>query len=247
MKLSESRSAFITGASRGIGLAIAKLFASNGISVTCASRTAETLDEVVSEIRMSSGEAHAIPLDVSNMTDFSRAIAEAADKFGGIDILVNNAGIVKDNLLLRMKEDDWDSVIDINLKGSFNGIKAVTPLMIKQRSGRIINISSVSGMMGNAGQANYSAAKAGMIGLTKTTARELASRNITVNAIAPGYIATDMTSYLDEKVKEDLIKHIPLGRIGEADEVAKTALFLCSDSAGYITGQTIAVNGGLYM
>ncbi len=247
LKLSESRSAFITGASRGIGLAIAKLFASKGISVTCASRTAEALDEVVSEIRAGGGKAHAIPLDVSNLDDFSRVISESVDQFGGVDILINNAGIVKDNLLLRMKEDDWDSVIDINLKGSFNGIKAVTPLMMKQRSGRIVNITSVSGMMGNAGQANYSAAKAGMIGLTKTTARELASRNITVNAIAPGYIATDMTSKLNEKVKEDLIKHIPLRRIGEAEEIAETALFLCSDAAGYITGQTIAVNGGLYM
>ncbi|MEE2877023.1 MAG: 3-oxoacyl-[acyl-carrier-protein] reductase [Candidatus Neomarinimicrobiota bacterium] len=243
----ESRSAFVTGASRGIGLAIAKLFALSGIKVTCASRTIKALEQVVSEIQSSGGEAHAIKLDVSNMADFSRAVVESAEKFGEVDILVNNAGIVKDNLLLRMKEDDWDSVIDINLKGCFNGIKAVTPLMMKKRSGRIINVSSVSGMMGNAGQANYSAAKAGMIGLTKTIARELSSRNITVNAIAPGYIATDMTSDLSEKVKEDLIKHIPLGRIGNAEEIAATALFLCSDAAGYITGQTIAVNGGLYM
>lgn len=243
----ETQSAFVTGASRGIGRAIAKLFASNGISVTCASRTIEALDEVVSEIRESGGEAHAIRLDVSDMSDFASAVAESAEKFGSVDILVNNAGIVKDNLLLRMKENDWDSVIDINLKGCFNGIKAVTPLMMKKRSGRIINLSSVSGMMGNAGQANYSAAKAGMIGLTKTTARELASRNITVNAIAPGYIATDMTSDLNDQVKEELINHIPLGRIGTADEIAETALFLCSAAAGYITGQTIAVNGGLYM
>ncbi len=245
--MSETQSAFVTGASRGIGRAIAKLFASNGIRVTCASRTIEALDEVVSEIRESGGEAHAIRLDVSDMSDFASAVAESADKFGSVDFLVNNAGIVKDNLLLRMKENDWDTVIDINLKGCFNGIKAVTPIMMKKRSGRIINISSVSGMMGNAGQANYSAAKAGMIGLTKTTARELASRNITVNAIAPGYIATDMTSDLNDQVKEDLINHIPLGRIGTADEIAETVLFLCSAAAGYITGQTIAVNGGLYM
>ncbi len=245
--MSETQSAFVTGASRGIGRAIAKLFASNGIRVTCASRTIEALDEVVSEIRESGGEAHAIRLDVSDMSDFASAVAESADKFGSVDFLVNNAGIVKDNLLLRMKENDWDTVIDINLKGCFNGIKAVTPIMMKKRSGRIINISSVSGMMGNAGQANYSAAKAGMIGLTKTTARELASRSITVNAIAPGYIATDMTSDLNDQVKEDLINHIPLGRIGTADEIAETVLFLCSAAAGYITGQTIAVNGGLYM
>ncbi len=156
-------------------------------------------------------------------------------------------GIVKDNLLLRMKEGDWNSVIDVNLKGCFNGIKAVISHMMKNRFGRIINITSVSGMMGNPGQANYSAAKAGIIGLTKTVARELASRNITVNAIAPGYIDTDMTTDLNDKMKEEMIKQIPLGRIGNTEEIAATALFLTSDAAAYITGQTIAVNGGLYM
>lgn len=241
------KSAFITGASRGIGLVIAKLFAKNNIRVACSSRTIKDLEKVVSEIKADHGEALAIPLDVTDMNAFAKAVKQSIEKHGGIDILINNAGIVKDNLLLRMKENDWDSVININLKGCFNGIKAVTPFMMKNRFGRIINISSVSGMTGNMGQTNYSASKAGMIGLTKATARELASRNITVNSIAPGYIDTDMTLDLNMDVKENLMKQIPLGRMGNSSEIAETALFLCSDGAGYITGQTIAVNGGLYM
>ena len=245
--MSNYKSAFISGASKGIGLAIAKLFAKNDIVVTCASRTIEDLETVVSEIKRSGGKAQAIKLDVSNTIDFAQAVNKTVEKYGKIDILVNNAGIVRDSLMIRMKEKDWDSVIDINLKGCFNGIKAVTPFMMKNRFGRIINISSVSGTMGNAGQANYSASKAGVIGLTKTAAKEFASRGITVNAIAPGYIDTDMTSSLNEKLKEDLVKHIPLRRIGKVSEIAETALFLSSNEAGYITGQTIAVNGGLYM
>ena len=245
--MSNPKSAFISGASKGIGLAIAKLFAKNDIIVTCASRTIEDLETVVSEIKRSGGKAQAIKLDVSNTIDFAQAVNKTVEKYGKIDILVNNAGIVRDSLMIRMKEKDWDSVIDINLKGCFNGIKAVTPFMMKKRFGRIINISSVSGTMGNAGQANYSASKAGVIGLTKTAAKEFASRNITVNAIAPGYIDTDMTSSLNEKLKENLVKHIPLRRIGKVSEIAETALFLSSNEAGYITGQTIAVNGGLYM
>ena len=245
--MSNPKSAFISGASKGIGLAIAKLFAKNDIIVTCASRTIEDLETVVSEIKRSGGKAQAIKLDVSNTIDFAQAVNKTVEKYGKIDILVNNAGIVRDSLMIRMKEKDWDSVIDINLKGCFNGIKAVTPFMMKNRFGRIINISSVSGTMGNAGQANYSASKAGVIGLTKTAAKEFASRGITVNAIAPGYIDTDMTSSLNEKLKEDLVKHIPLRRIGKVSEIAETALFLSSNEAGYITGQTIAVNGGLYM
>tara|TARA_Y100000817_G_scaffold192689_1_gene150599 strand:- start:445 stop:1182 length:738 start_codon:yes stop_codon:yes gene_type:complete len=245
--LSNPKSAFISGASKGIGLAIAKLFAKNDIIVTCASRTIEDLETVVSEIKRSGGKAQAIKLDVSNTIDFAQAVNKTVEKYGKIDILVNNAGIVRDSLMIRMKEKDWDSVIDINLKGCFNGIKAVTPFMMKNRFGRIINVSSVSGIMGNAGQANYSASKAGVIGLTKTAAKEFASRGITVNAIAPGYIDTDMTSSLNEKLKEDLVKHIPLRRIGKVSEIAETALFLSSNEAGYITGQTIAVNGGLYM
>ena len=245
--MSNPKSAFISGAAKGIGLAIAKLFAKNDIIVTCASRTIEDLETVVSEIKRSGGKAQAIKLDVSNTIDFAQAVNKTVEKYGKIDILVNNAGIVRDSLMIRMKEKDWDSVIDINLKGCFNGIKAVTPFMMKNRFGRIINISSVSGTMGNAGQANYSASKAGVIGLTKTAAKEFASRGITVNAIAPGYIDTDMTSSLNEKLKEDLVKHIPLRRIGKVSEIAETVLFLSSNEAGYITGQTIAVNGGLYM
>ena len=245
--MSNPKSAFISGASKGIGLAIAKLFAKNDIIVTCASRTIEDLETVVSEIKRSGGKAQAIKLDVSNTIDFAQAVNKTVEKYGKIDILVNNAGIVRDSLMIRMKEKDWDSVIDINLKGCFNGIKAVTPFMMKNRFGRIINVSSVSGIMGNAGQANYSASKAGVIGLTKTAAKEFASREITVNAIAPGYIDTDMTSSLNEKLKEDLVKHIPLRRIGKVSEIAETVLFLSSNEAGYITGQTIAVNGGLYM
>ena len=245
--MSNHKSAFISGASKGIGLAIAKLFAKNDIIVTCASRTIEDLETVVSEIKRSGGKAQAIKLDVSNTIDFAQAVNKTVEKYGKIDILVNNAGIIRDSLMIRMKEKDWDSVIDINLKGCFNGIKAVTPFMMKNRFGRIINVSSVSGIMGNAGQANYSASKAGVIGLTKTAAKEFASRGITVNAIAPGYIDTDMTSSLNEKLKEDLVKHIPLRRIGKVSEIAETALFLSSNEAVYITGQTIAVNGGLYM
>ena len=245
--MSNPKSAFISGASKGIGLAIAKLFAKNDIIVTCASRTIEDLETVVSEIKRSGGKAQAIKLDVSNTIDFAQAVNKTVEKYGKIDILVNNAGIVRDSLMIRMKEKDWDSVIDINLKGCFYGIKAVTPFMMKNRFGRIINVSSVSGIMGNAGQANYSASKAGVIGLTKTAAKEFASRGITVNAIAPGYIDTDMTSSLNEKLKEDLVKHIPLRRIGKVSEIAETVLFLSSNEAGYITGQTIAVNGGLYM
>lgn len=245
--MSNPKSAFISGASKGIGLAIAKLFAKNDIIVTCASRTIEDLETVVSEIKRSGGKAQAIKLDVSKTIDFAQAVNKTVEKYGKIDILVNNAGIVRDSLMIRMKEKDWDSVIDINLKGCFNGIKAVTPFMMKNRFGRIINVSSVSGIMGNAGQANYSASKAGVIGLTKTAAKEFASRGITVNAIAPGYIDTDMTSSLNEKLKEDLVKHIPLRRIGKVSEIAETVLFLSSNEAGYITGQTIAVNGGLYM
>ena len=245
--MSNPKSAFISGASKGIGLAIAKLFAKNDIIVTCASRTIEDLETVVSEIKRSGGKAQAIKLDVSNTIDFAQAANQTIEQYGKIDILVNNAGIIRDSLMIRMKEKDWDSVIDINLKGCFNGIKAVTPFMMKNRFGRIINVSSVSGIMGNAGQANYSASKAGVIGLTKTAAKEFASRGITVNAIAPGYIDTDMTSSLNEKLKEDLVKHIPLRRIGKVSEIAETVLFLSSNEAGYITGQTIAVNGGLYM
>ena len=239
--------AFITGASKGIGYSIAKAFALNGTTVACASRNLEDLNKTVEKLKSLGGNAIAVQLDVSNLSNFKSAIDYTIEKFEKIDILVNNAGIVKDNLILRMKEEDWDSVIDVNLKGTFNGVKSVTPYMMKKKYGRIINISSVSGLMGNYGQINYSAAKSGIIGLTKTTARELASRNITVNAVAPGYIQTDMVSDLNDKFKDELLKMIPLGRIGNPDEIAATVLFLCSENAGYITGETISVNGGLYI
>jgi len=204
-------------------------------------------NKTVEKLKSLGGNAIAVQLDVSNLSNFKSAIDYTIEKFEKIDILVNNAGIVKDNLILRMKEEDWDSVIDVNLKGTFNGVKSVTPYMMKKKYGRIINISSVSGLMGNYGQINYSAAKSGIIGLTKTTARELASRNITVNAVAPGYIQTDMVSDLNDKFKDELLKMIPLGRIGNPDEIAATVLFLSSENAGYITGETISVNGGLYI
>lgn len=239
--------AFITGASKGIGYSIAKAFALNGTTVACASRNLEDLNKTVEKLKSLGGNAIAVQLDVSNLSNFKSAIDYTIKKFEKIDILVNNAGIVKDNLILRMKEEDWDSVIDVNLKGTFNGVKSVTPYMMKKKYGRIINISSVSGLMGNYGQINYSAAKSGIIGLTKTTARELASRNITVNAVAPGYIQTDMVSDLNDKFKDELLKMIPLGRIGNPDEIAATVLFLSSENAGYITGETISVNGGLYI
>ena len=239
--------AFITGASKGIGYSIAKAFALNGTTVACASRNLEDLNKTVEKLKSLGGNAIAVQLDVSNLSNFKSAIDYTIKKFEKIDILVNNAGIVKDNLILRMKEEDWDSVINVNLKGTFNGVKSVTPYMMKKKYGRIINISSVSGLMGNYGQINYSAAKSGIIGLTKTTARELASRNITVNAVAPGYIQTDMVSDLNEKFKDELLKMIPLGRIGNPDEIAATVLFLSSENAGYITGETISVNGGLYI
>ena len=239
--------AFITGASRGIGFAIAKSFVLNGTNVVCASRNSKDLKKAVDKLKSLGGNAIGIPLDVSSLSNFKSAVDYTIEKFEKIDFLINNAGIVKDNLILRMKEEDWDSVINVNLKGTFNGIKCVTPYMMKKKFGRIINISSVSGLMGNYGQINYAAAKSGIIGLTKTSARELASRNITVNAVAPGYIKTDMVSNLNDKYKDELLKMIPLGRIGNADEIASTVLFLSSKNAGYITGETISVNGGLYI
>jgi len=245
--LKNNQIAFITGASKGIGYSIAKAFVLNGTTVACASRNLEDLNKTVEKLKSLGGNAIAVQLDVSDLSNFKSAVDYTIEKFEKIDILVNNAGIVKDNLILRMKEEDWDSVIDVNLKGTFNGVKSVTPYMMKKKYGRIINISSVSGLMGNYGQINYSAAKSGIIGLTKTTARELASRNITVNAVAPGYIQTDMVSDLNDKFKDELLKMIPLGRIGNPDEIAATVLFLSSENAGYITGETISVNGGLYI
>lgn len=241
------RVAFVTGASRGIGRAVAVLFGSQGLKVVCASRTEADLERVATEITDAGGEAIAMPLDTSDTTAFSAAVKQSVERFGSIHILVNNAGIVRDKLILRMSEKDWDTVLDINLKGYFNGIKAATPFMMKNRFGRIINITSVVGITGNAGQSNYASSKAGAIGLTKSAAKELASRNITVNAIAPGYIETDMTKQLSEDVKNELTNQIPLKRIGSPSDVAQLVSFIASDEAGYITGQTISVDGGLYM
>ena len=239
--------AVITGASRGIGRSMAETYARAGAHVICVSRNEDALNVVADGIKSNGGSASVTAINVSNLEEFQNLIKDTTDTYGSVDILVNNAGITRDTLIMRMSEEDWDTVIDVNLKGAFNGIKAVTRTMMKQRFGRIINISSVVGLTGNAGQVNYAASKAGLIGLTKATAKEIGSRGITVNCIAPGYIATDMTGQMDDKAKDLLISQIPLGRIGSPDDIAATALFLASDEAGYITGQTFTVDGGMVM
>ncbi len=239
--------AVVTGASRGIGKSMAETYAKAGAHVVCVSRTEDALKAVAEEINTEGGSASVFACDVSDLGAFQNLIKNTADTHGSVDILVNNAGVTRDTLIMRMSEDDWNTVININLKGAFNGIKAATRTMMKQRSGRIINISSVVGLTGNPGQANYAASKAGLIGLSKATAKELASRGITVNCIAPGYIATDMTDQMNDQAKDSLISQIPLGRIGSPDDIAATALFLASDEAGYITGQTVTVDGGMVM
>jgi 3-oxoacyl-[acyl-carrier protein] reductase len=240
--------AVVTGGSRGIGRAVAVSLAEAGadVAIFYAGNHAAA-EETVAEIRKLGRKGLALQVDVASGEQVESAMKQVIAEFGRIDILVNNAGITRDNLLMRMKEEEWDQVINTNLKGVFLCTKAVTRTMMKQRSGRIINISSVVGVMGNAGQANYVAAKAGVIGLTKTTARELAGRGITVNAIAPGYIETDMTSVLDEEVKKQMLTAIPLGRPGTTRDVAEAVKFLASDSAAYITGQTLHVDGGMVM
>jgi 3-oxoacyl-[acyl-carrier protein] reductase len=240
--------AVITGGSRGIGKAIALKFAEKGAKVVVNySGSQAAAEEVVSSIRSQGGEAIAVQGDVSRFEDAERLITTALETYGRVDILVNNAGITRDNLLIRMKEEEWDAVIDTNLKGVFHCTKAVARPMMKQRSGRIINIASVVGLMGNPGQANYVAAKAGVIGLTKTAAKELASRGITVNAVAPGFIETDMTAALEDTYKEKLFEQIPLGRLGKPEDVAGVVLFLASDDAAYMTGQVLSVDGGMVM
>jgi 3-oxoacyl-[acyl-carrier protein] reductase len=244
----EGKVALVTGASRGIGREIALELARSGANVAVNFSGSEAkANEVVDEIKKIGKDAFAIKCDVSNSEEVATMVKETIDRFGKLEILVNNAGITRDNLLMRMKEDEWDDVININLKGVFLCTKAVTRQMMKQRIGRIINIASIVGAMGNAGQANYVAAKAGIIGLTKTTAKELASRNITVNAIAPGFITTDMTDQLPEDVKAEMMKQIPLARLGEPKDIAKMTAFLASDDGSYITGQTLHINGGMYM
>jgi 3-oxoacyl-[acyl-carrier protein] reductase len=244
----EGKVAIVTGASRGIGREVALELARNGANVAVNYSGSEAkANEVVDEIKKLGKDAFAIKCDVSNSEEVATMVKETIDRFGKLDILINNAGITRDNLLMRMKEDEWDDVININLKGVFLCTKAVTRQMMKQRNGRIINIASIVGVMGNAGQANYVAAKAGIIGLTKTTAKELSSRNITVNAIAPGFITTDMTDQLPEDVKAEMLKQIPLARLGEPKDIAKMTAFLASDDSSYITGQTLHINGGMYM
>jgi 3-oxoacyl-[acyl-carrier protein] reductase len=244
--MSDKKIAVVTGASRGIGAAIAKRLAADGCFVVVNYNGAkEKADAVVSEIQAAGGEAAAMQCDVSDFEASSAFVASVIKTYGRIDILVNNAGITKDGLLMKMSEGDFDAVLNTNLKGTFHMIRHCSRQFLKQRSGRIINISSVSGLMGNAGQANYSASKAGVIGLTKSVARELASRQITVNAIAPGFVGTEMVDAMGEDAKKSVSGMIPFGRMGEPEEVADLAAFLASDSARYITGQVIAVDGGM--
>jgi 3-oxoacyl-[acyl-carrier protein] reductase len=239
--------AIITGASQGIGKGMAETFSKAGAHVACVSRNKDNLKSVADSLIENGGAASFYTCDVSSLDAFQNTIKEIVENHGSVDILVNNAGVCKDKLIMRMSEDDWNKVININLNGAFNGIKAVSQIMIKQRAGRIINISSIVGLIGNPGQANYAASKAGLIGLSKSAAKELAPRGITVNAIAPGYIATDMTDQITDQAKENLITKIPLGRIGSPSDIAASALFLASDEARYITGQTLTVDGGIVM
>lgn len=244
----EQKCAVVTGASRGIGRAIALELASQGAKVVVNySGSEQKALDVVAEIVENGGEAIAVQANISDNDSVQALMKKAVDTYGSLDILVNNAGITRDNLLMRMKEDEWDDVINTNLKGVFLCTKAVTRQMMKQRAGRIINISSIVGVAGNPGQANYVAAKAGVIGLTKTTAQELASRNILVNAIAPGFITTEMTDGLPEELKEAMLKQIPLAKLGQPEDVAKAVAFFASSNANYITGQTLHIDGGMVM
>jgi 3-oxoacyl-[acyl-carrier protein] reductase len=239
--------AVVTGASRGIGRSISLALAAEGAKIVAVDLGLEETEKVAQEIRALGAEALVVQGNVTVAADAERMIDMAVEKFGRVDILVNNAGITRDGLLLRMKDEDWDAVLSVNLKGAFICSRAAAKVMAKQRSGRIINIASVVGQMGNAGQANYCASKAGLIGLTKSNARELAKRNVTVNAVAPGFIATAMTDSLPEKVRQELAAQIPLERLGSADDIANAVVFLAAERSGYITGQVIGVNGGMYM
>lgn len=239
--------ALITGSGQGIGRAIALKLASYGANIVVSDVIEDNGKAVCDEIISLGREAIFVKCDVSNMNEVENLATLAMEKFGKIDILVNNAGITRDTLILKMTEEDWDKVIAINLKGTFNCSKVISKLMIKQRSGRIINIASIIGLVGNAGQCNYAASKAGIIGLTKSIAKELALRNITVNAIAPGFIKTKMTDNIPDKIKDELLKQIPLRKLGEPEDVANAVLFLSSDLASYITGEVIKVDGGMVM
>ena len=247
MGLLDGRVSLVTGASRGIGRAIAQAFAAEGASVVLAARDAAKLGEAVAEIQAKGGKAEALALDVSDRASVESVVAKVVETHGRIDHLVNNAGVTRDNLLLRMKAEEWQDVIATNLTGVFLCTQAVLKPMLKQRSGRIVTITSVVGLGGNAGQANYAASKAGVIGFTKSVAREVASRGITANAIAPGFIETDMTAAMPEKAREAVFAAIPLGRVGRPEDVAGAAVFLVSDAAAYVTGQVLAVDGGFHM
>ena len=239
--------AVVTGASRGIGRSISLALAAQGATIVAVDMDQTATDEIVRELQAAGGKALAVVGNVTVPQDVDRMIDAAMEAFGRVDILVNNAGITRDGLLMRMKDDDWDAVLNVNLKGAFLCTRAVFKVMSKQRYGRIINIASVVGQMGNAGQANYCASKAGLIGLTKSNAREMAKRNITVNAVAPGFIATAMTDALSDKVRADLTAQIPLERLGSADDISNAVVFLASEASGYITGHVLSVNGGMYM
>ncbi|MDD5432631.1 MAG: 3-oxoacyl-[acyl-carrier-protein] reductase [Candidatus Omnitrophica bacterium] len=239
--------ALITGGARGIGRAIAMRFAQEGADIVIADVNPADAEKTCAEIEALGRKTLGLQMDVTDFTKVEEAINKILDKFGKVDILVNNAGITKDNLLLRMGQPEWDAVINVNLKGTFNCTKAVSKPMIKARFGRIVNIASIIGIIGNAGQANYAASKAGIIALTKTTAKELASRNVNVNAVAPGFIQTEMTAKLPEEVKQKMKEVIPLDKFGTPEDVAACCLFLASEDSSYITGQTIVVDGGMVM
>ena len=244
----EGKIALVTGASRGIGRQIALTLGREGASVIVNyNGSAAKAEEVVKEIEAAGGKAEAVQCNVSDFESCGRMMADVVSRYGRLDILVNNAGITRDNLLMKMSEEDFDAVISTNLKGVFNCIKHISRQMLKQKSGHIVNISSVSGVMGNAGQVNYSASKAGVIGMTKAVAREMASRGITCNAVAPGFIKTDMTDVLSDTIKENINAQIPMKKFGETEDVANLVAFLASDAAKYITGQVICVDGGMAM
>ena len=239
--------ALVTGAGRGIGRAIALKFAAEGADVACVSRTMENSQRVADEIQVSGRKAWPYAVDVADGAAVTQVVETILAACGKVDVLVNNAGVTRDGLLVRMSEDDWDTVLNTNLKGAFLFTKALTRAFMKQRSGRIINIASIVGLIGNAGQCNYAASKAALLGFTKSAARELASRGVLVNAIAPGFIETDMTSGLKEELKTGMLKTIPLGAFGQAEDIANAALFLASSGARYITGQVLTVDGGMVM
>jgi 3-oxoacyl-[acyl-carrier protein] reductase len=243
----KDRVAVVTGASRGIGRSISLALAAKGATIVAVDMDQAATDAIVAELQAAGTKALAVVGNVTVPADVERMIDAATEAFGRVDILVNNAGITRDGLLMRMKDEDWDAVLNVNLKGAFLCTRAAFKVMSKQRYGRIINIASVVGQMGNAGQANYCASKAGLIGLTKSNARELAKRSITVNAVAPGFIATAMTDALSEKVRDELTAQIPLERLGSADDIANAVVFLASEASAYITGHVLSVNGGMYM